>query len=88
MNDQTGMFTAPNSQSTAFGISVRGWLAVILVVTVCLTHLVVSIATAYDALKSGQFDKLGSLTVVGEPLYSMSVAALGFYFGNQKSKSP
>jgi hypothetical protein len=87
VNDQTEQFSKQSSQSTAFGISVRGWLAVVLVITVCVTHLVVSIATAIDALKTGQFDKLGSLTVVGEPLYSMSVAALGFYFGNQKSKN-
>lgn len=74
------------SQSTIFGVSVRAWLAVILVLTVCYNHAAVASATLYAAIASNNFSLVGSLTTIGEPLYSMSVAALGFYFGNQMKK--
>lgn len=52
-------------ESKVFNISIRGWLAVIIICTVC-------------------YMSIGEKTVV-EPLYSMAMLALGFYFG-QKSQ--
>lgn len=49
--------------SRPFGISMRGWLALIIVLTVC------------------GMSAAGVLVV--EPLYSMSMLALGFYFGQK-----
>ena len=77
-----------NTESKIFNVSVRGWLATVLVVTVCFSHLLVGLATAYNAITSKDFAKLGTLTTIGEPLYSMSVAALGFYFGTQRTTPP
>ena len=77
---------AEASQSTIMGVSVRAWLAVILVITVCYNHFAVATATVYTAIVSNNFAMVGTLTTIGEPLYSMSVAALGFYFGNQMKK--
>lgn len=71
-----------------FGISVRAWLAIILVATVCFTHLLVVVGTLWDAIVQKDLDRVGSLTTIGEPLYSMSVAALGFYFGQKTPPKP
>jgi hypothetical protein len=71
------------TQSSIMGVSVRAWLAVILVITVCYNHAAVATATIWSAVMTNNFQLVGSLTTIGEPLYSMSVAALGFYFGNQ-----
>lgn len=65
MEDQTTTITKP-AQSTdgskAFGVSIRGWLALLLTITVCLLSV--------------------SETKVEEPLYSLSIACLSYYFGN------
>ena len=71
--------------SHVFGVSVRGWLAWVLVATICFSHLTVAGATAYHSIRTGDFSLMGTLTTIGEPLYSMAIAALGFYFGNQKA---
>ena len=55
---------AAKDQSMLFGVSVRAWLTVMLVVTVCY----MSVATIQ----------------VAEPLYTLVVAAISFYFGRQK----
>jgi hypothetical protein len=56
----------PQPDSTLMGVSVRAWLALILVCTVCI-------------LSGMQIEVL-------EPLYSLSLIATGFYFGQKLSK--
>lgn len=56
-----------NDGSELFGVSVRGWLAFCLVLTVCIACL----------LK----------ITVSEPLYSLSIAAIGFYMGGTVHKN-
>jgi hypothetical protein len=53
------------------GISVRGWLVVILTSTVC------AISTYNQIMKP-------STTIIEEPLYSGFMIALGYYFGQKK----
>jgi 5-bromo-4-chloroindolyl phosphate hydrolysis protein len=53
-----------DNESKFLGVSIRGWLAVFIVSTVC-------------------FMSVRQIAVI-EPLYSMAMLALGFYFG-QKS---
>lgn len=77
----------PTQDSSFIGISVRAWLAVLLVATVCFTQAAAVVAVLYDAVKTGDFGKVGTFLNIGEPMYSMSVAALAFYFG-QKSTKP
>ena len=83
-------FTAAGSNggesSKAFGISVRAWLAVFLVLTVCFNHLAIVLAASVAAAQSGDMSKLQPFLAIGEPLYSMAVAALGFYFGQKTAK--
>lgn len=76
--------TPAGDSSQLFGVSIRAWLAVILTATVCLTTAASVVGVAIVAVKAGDTSKLTALTI-GEPLYSMAVAALGFYFG-QKAK--
>lgn len=63
MNEGTSFIQKNGDDSRPFGISMRGWLALIIVVTVC--------------------GMSAAGVVVIEPLYSMSMLALGFYFGQK-----
>ncbi len=56
-----------NDGSELFGVSVRGWLAICLVLCVCVACLL-------------------KITVT-EPLYSLSIAAIGFYMGGTVHKN-
>jgi hypothetical protein len=76
MSEET---TPPNGNgngSTLFNVSVRGWLAIILTVTVCgitATNIIMAC--------------LGMTSVnviIPEPLYSGFMTALGFYLGSIK----
>ncbi len=67
----------PNG-SSIFGVSVRGWLALLLTATVC------AMCTA-----SSVFVSLGWTSAnitIPEPLYSGFMTALGFYLGQQTIK--
>lgn len=77
----------PSQDSTMFGVSIRAWIAMVLVSTVCGSHLSGCAAVLIDAVRTGDWSKVGTYMNIGEPLYSMAVAALGFYFG-QKSNKP
>lgn len=77
----------PPQDSAFFGVSVRAWLAICLVCTVCFTQAAAVCAVLYDAVRMGDWSKVGTFLNIGEPMYSMSVAALAFYFG-QKSAKP
>lgn len=59
-------------------VSIRGWLAIILVGTVCL-HSVAAIALAL-------MTKQPELLKVTEPLYTMGGMALAYYFGQQNKQ--
>jgi hypothetical protein len=77
MSEDTSFISKPNG-SSIFGVSVRGWLALLLTATVC------AICTA-----QGVFISLGwtSTTItIPEPLYSGFMTALGFYLGQGLNK--
>jgi hypothetical protein len=82
-NSQTGMLNG----SQAFGISIRGWIAIFVVFAVCFNQLLVTTTVCYFALFVKQdIGMLGSQTPIVEPLYSLCTMAVGFYFGKQTSK--
>lgn len=66
-----------NAESAFANVSVRAWLALGIIGTVCL----ISVGGAAAGLMRGE-----SITIA-EPLYSMAVLALGFYFGQKTTKS-
>jgi len=78
--------TKHTEESQMFGITVRGWLATVFVFTICFTHVCVTIAVLYNAMVNKDFAMVGSLTTIGEPLYSLAIAAVSYYFGAQKMK--
>jgi len=65
MPDESIVSKESNGESKVFGVSVRGWLAIILVVTTCAMSFV------------------GRQVI--EPLYSMVLLSIGYYYG-QKGK--
>ena len=78
MNEETQIFTKeePTVTSHFKGISIRAWLALGLILTVCF-HSIAAIIIAV-------ITKDAKLLVVSEPLYTMSGMALAYYFGQQK----
>lgn len=83
MNDETAIIPKPTAapvpalltsaptnekpNSSIFGVSIRGWLAVAVIVTVCAMGLI---------------DR-----TVQEPLYTLSVAIVSFYYGQNIKKT-
>lgn len=67
-----------DSSSTIFGVSVRAWLAVIIIGSVCAISIVFAVADVRAAKE----------LKIAEPLYSMATMALGFYFGQKLAKGP
>lgn len=70
-----------------YSISIRAWIALVLVLTVCANHLAITCAVLFEAVKKGDFAKVGTYTTISEPLYSLVVLAVGFYFGQKTSGS-
>lgn len=72
--------------STFFGVSIRAWLAFMLVSCIVFTHAAVTTGVVIDAILTKDWSRVGTFANVGEPLYSMSIAALAFYFGQKTTK--
>ena len=66
--DETQQFSKSLPQDKVGQVSIRAWIALIFVFSVCFMAI---------------FGKQ-----VEEPLYSLSVMAVGFYFGQQKNTPP
>lgn len=66
MDEETQAFHKDNppKESAVMSVSVRGWLVIMTMYTVCLMEIF----------------RIG----ISEPLYSMSLLMVGFYFGQNK----
>jgi len=66
-----------------FGVSIRAWLALLIVGTICA----VSVLYAYAIVRLVLDGTLAPEDLkIGEPLYSLGAVALGFYFGQKTVK--
>jgi hypothetical protein len=66
-----------------FGVSIRAWLALLIVGTICA----VSTMYAYAIVRLVLEGTLAPEDLkIGEPLYSLGGMALGFYFGQKMVK--
>lgn len=79
MNEDTTQTPRPQAQdSRVGGVSVRAWLVMLLCGTVCLQSV------------AGQvlgFFLTGEIVIeIKEPLYSLSIAAASYYFGQTTKK--
>lgn len=84
--DDTQIIGKADSNSNIFGVSVRAWVTMALVLGVVLNQVIVTAATLWHAVSSEDFSLVGTLTTIGEPFYTLSSIAVGFYFG-QKLKN-
>lgn len=80
MNEETQVFKReePYGTSHFLQVSVRAWLAVGLIATICMTQVAVIVLAVLT--------KQPELLEVGEPLYTMSGMALAYYFGQKQAK--
>lgn len=86
MSEDTSLIQKSNGKdSTFFGVSIRAWLAFSLVMTIASTHLAITIGVVVDAVITHDWSKVGTFANVGEPLYSLSIGAVAYYFGQSKS---
>ncbi len=75
MNEGTDILTrpVPPHDSQVGGVSVRAWLVMMLCGTVCLLAVLNPVLTYFAT---------GDLVIeIREPLYSLSIAAASYYFG-------
>lgn len=80
MSDQTEITERPKEPgtSTAFNVSVRAWLALLITATVCgnWTANMVMASLGYTSVN----------IVIPEPIYSAFMMVLGMYFGQAVKK--
>lgn len=77
--------TNGNGDSKVFGVSIRAWLALMAIGAVVMTHVTVSIGVVVDAIIHSDWSKVGTFANIGEPLYSISLTSLAFYFGHKQA---
>jgi hypothetical protein len=80
-NSQSG------DESMIRGVSVRSWIVIMVVATICANHLAVTAATLYHAIATQNFSTVGSQTTITEPLYSIALLVIGALFGKQLAKA-
>jgi len=78
----TQTFTKPK-ESSAFGISIRGWIAWTAVITICSNQLATTITACWMAITKADVSFLGAQSAVTEPLYGVVYMAVGYYFAKQ-----
>lgn len=66
-----------------FNVSVRGWLAIIIIGTACLDAIATSLACISTMIWSGSPSSLESkhLMDVNRSIHDLALIALGYYFG-------
>lgn len=72
-----------DTNSSIAGVSVRAWVTLFLVVGIVLNHFAVTVFTLWNAVVTKDFALVGTLTTIGEPYYTLSSIAVGFYFGQK-----
>lgn len=81
----TSMLLKQEPNSTIFGVSIRAWITLIIVLTICLSFLTVVIGIIVHAVLTKDWSLVGTFTTVGEPLYTLAGLTVGFYFGQKTS---
>ena len=76
--------TVQTKDSSFYGISVRAWLAILLVFTVCFGHVAIVTAVLVEAVANRDFAKVGTYTTISEPLYTLVIGAVAYYFGQKR----
>ena len=72
--------------STFFGVSVRAWIALMLVSAIAGSYLLITTGVVLHAILSKDWSLVGTFANVSEPLGTLSTMAVGFYLGQRQSK--
>lgn len=72
-----------NDGSRVWGVSIRAWIACLLVGTVCFIYILDAFATVWGNIHGGH-DELK----ISEPLYTLAIMAVSFYLGNKTGQPP
>jgi hypothetical protein len=83
MNESDTIILKKDKESSAFGISIRGWIAWTAVITVCANQIIPTVTACYLSLLLKDMSLLGSQSAVTEPLYGVVYMAVGYYFAKQ-----
>lgn len=68
--------TSPDKSSTIAGVSVRGWIVVIIVLSVCGNWIANTLMVSLGYTSANM--------TVPEPIYSVFIAVISYYFGQLK----
>lgn len=68
--------------SKIWGVSLRAWIVSLLVGTACGIYIIDAVTKAYMRI-AGKSD---AEFTIGEPLYTLSIMVVTFYFGNSRKK--
>jgi len=72
-----------NDGSRVWGVSIRAWIACLLVGTVCLIYILDACATVWMNFKGANLE-----LKISEPLYTLAIMAVSFYLGNKTGQPP
>jgi len=72
-----------NDGSSILGVSIRAWIACLLVSTVCLIYTLDAFATVWLNFHGANLE-----LKISEPLYTLAIMAVSFYLGNKANQSP
>jgi hypothetical protein len=70
----------PAAESSVMGVSIRAWIACALMGTVCFIYVVDALSSAWLNLHGADIKQ-----TIQEPLYSLSLMAVTYYFSKEKS---
>ncbi len=81
-DDNTQIITREGKvkESSIFGVSIRGWIGLILAVTLCFREIGKLFIAGYISISKNDLSLLGSQISIDEPFYSISVAVMAYYF--------
>lgn len=82
MDDETAIIEKPKpkppQESVLWGVSVRGWIVVMVMATICLRELAVVMVAIVNKSQIEQ---------IKEPFYGVVMGLIGFYFGQKNTSS-
>jgi hypothetical protein len=76
---------APAPESSVLGVSIRAWLAILLVSTICLNQFLLVLSASIEAFATHNFANVSELYTIKEPLYTLVIGTVSYYFGKTKS---
>lgn len=83
--EKTGFIEKPG-ESRMFNVSVRGWLAILIIGTACFDSIATTLACISTMIWDGAASALESKHLVDSTRYihDLALIALGYYFGKEE----